>query len=152
MEKKVTTISIDGLLFKKAKREIPNLSEFVEKCLKVYFNVSDNDDNVDSIQYELNKIKEARLKIHLLSENNLNEVSLNGFDNHQINNIWMKIWGTYRSNNTYHGNDLKEASIILGKSENDLIDIMQDLVYNLHKNELSKCNDWETALKIYKEL
>lgn len=152
MDKKVTTISIDMLLFRKAKREIPNLSEFVEKCLRVYLNASDNEDNVESIQVELNKIKEARLKIHLLSESDLNEDVLIGFDSQKMNKAWRKIWSSYRSINSYQEDDLKEAVTILGKSANELVNMMQSLIYNVRKSDLSKCDEWETALSVYKDI
>ena len=84
-DKKVTTISIDSKVFWKAKREIPNISDFVEKCMKVYLNITDDDNNVGSIQEELNKIKESQLKIHLLCERKDNESVFTGFDKDKAN-------------------------------------------------------------------
>ena len=76
VEKKITTISIDSKVLSRAKMEIPNLSDFIENCLKVYLDVTGKEDTVKSIQDELDKIKEARLKIHLLSESQNNKEDL----------------------------------------------------------------------------
>jgi len=152
VEKKITTISIDSKVLSRAKMEIPNLSDFIENCLKVYLDVTGKEDTVKSIQDELDKIKEARLKIHLLSESQNNEEDLKLFDEDKLNKAWLSIWRSYRSKNVYHQDDLVEASVVLNVPEDDLVSMMQDLIYNVDGSDLVKCDDWNIAYDLHQKM
>lgn len=146
-QKKITTISVDEDVFWKAKREIPNISEFVESCLKSYLNILDDNNNVMSIQDELNKIKEAQLNIHLLSQVNDNELSFAGFDNEKANNVWSKLWRQYRTYQTFDSQEVNNAVNVLNHSADYIIELLTDLYLELPANEYNKCDDFKEALK-----
>lgn len=151
-EKKVTTINIDSKVLSRAKREIPNISVFIENCLKVYLNIIDNDDNVSLMQDELNKIKDARLKLHLLSEVQDNDEEIQLYDKDKINRAWSSIWRPYCSQNYINTNNMQSACTILNRTENELKDIMDTLLYNTDSQELIQCDDWDYALKLYNDI
>lgn len=152
MKKKNATFYIEETVLKQAKREIPNLSAFVENCFKTYLNITGGDNNVQSMQDELNNIKTARLNIHLLSESNFNGAEVKEYDTKKQNNTWIKLWGNYRNTETIIDADILNAGDILGKSYSEIIDIMQDLLTYLPRTELAKCDDWQIALKEYENL
>ena len=151
-EKKVTTINIDSKVLSRAKREIPNISVFIEDCLKVYLDITDNDDNVSLMQDELNKIKDARLKLHLLSEVQDNDGEIQLYDKDKINRAWSSIWREYRTHNHINNTNMQNACTILNRTENELKDIMDTLLYNTDSQELIQCDDWDYALKLYTDI
>ena len=151
-EKKVTTINIDSKVLSRAKREIPNISVFIEDCLKVYLNITDNDDNVSLMQDELNKIKDARLKLHLLSEVQDNDEEIQLYDKDKINHAWSSIWRTYRTHQYFNNINMQSACTILNRTENELKDIMDTLLYNTDSQELIQCDEWDYALKLYNDI
>jgi len=148
-KKKITTVSIDEDILRLAKREIPNLSEFMETCLKTYFGVGSNNDFVINIQEELNKIKEAQLKIHLLSENDFNDTVVQEFDSKKMNKAWLDIWASYRTHEVYYHANLETASKVLGYTAEQIHEIMETLKTYCSKNDLIKCDDWNIAIKTY---
>lgn len=150
MEKKVTTVYISSDILKKAKKEIPNISGFVEECLRVYMGIGD--ENITSIQDELNKIKDSQLKIHLLSENDFTEPVVKEFDNRKCNEVWLRIWATYRNTEAIIDSDIHNASTVLNKSYDYLKNMMEDLLLYVPKSDLAKCDDWNTALKEYERI
>ena len=151
-EKKVTTINIDSKVLSRAKREIPNTSVFIEDCLKVYLDITDNDDNVSLMQDELNKIKDARLKLHLLSEVQDNDGEIQLYDKDKINRAWSGIWREYRTHNHINNTNMQNSCTILNRTENELKDIMDTLLYNTDSQELIQCDDWDYALKLYTDI
>ena len=151
-EKKVTTINIDSKVLSRAKREIPNISVFIEDCLKVYLDITDNDDNVSLMQDELNKIKDARLKLHLLSEVQDNDGEIQLYDKDKINRAWSSIWRTYRTHQYFNNINMQSACTILNRTENELKDIMDTLLYNTDSQELIQCDEWDYALKLYNDI
>ena len=56
MTKKTIGLSIDENILQKAKKEIPNLSEFLEECLKHYFGYANGTFPVGNINDITNKI------------------------------------------------------------------------------------------------
>ena len=152
IEKKITTMSIRADVLNRAKREIPNLSDFVENCLIMYLNISEADDNVKSMQDELNIIKEARLKIHLLSEVEDNKLDNCLFDKDKQDKVWQKVWRLYRTQETFNDTDLVNASRVLGVTVDSLQSIIKDLVFNVPASDLIGCDEWSVALETFSKI
>lgn len=147
--KKTTTLKIDENVLYLAKREIPNISQFVENCLKTYLNITNDDDNVEEMQDALNTIKDAKLKIHLLSENQLNNKQVQNTNTKLQNETWIKIWRSYYNNNE---TDLTEAVKIFGKTEQELKNMMDTLITFLDKTEIVFCDNYNYAQTKYEEI
>lgn len=155
MKKKNATFYIDEEILKQAKREIPNLSVFVESCFKKYLNLygsSKTENMVREIQEELENIKKSQLNIHLLSEVGIVNEEIKEVDNRKLNKSWISIWANYRNTETIIDSDIFNASEVLGKSYSELVDMMEDLMTCLSKQDLAKCDDWNIALKVYNSL
>lgn len=143
MTKKVTTIRVDKNLLDMARKEIPNLSYFIEECLRAYFGIKTESFNIKDVQSELDKIKQSSLNIHILSQiETANNVELEK-DLEMKNNAWMKLWGTYRNNRIYGEVTLTKTSEILNVDPMELIQIMDYLLDYLSKEDLLKCDSWE---------
>lgn len=149
MVKKVSTINIDENILKLAKKEIPNLSSFVENCLKIYLGL---DTNINTIQNELNTIKQCQLNIHILTQLDYENVELQNQNKDKINKEWLKIWGLYRNTETIIDSDIMTASVIIGKSYTFLTNMMEILIAYIPKNELSFCDDFDYSLNRYNEI
>ena len=68
--KKQLTLTVDEIVLKKAKENIPNLSNFIEECLKRYLGLNTGEYPVHNAKELLNKISECQLELHLLNEEN----------------------------------------------------------------------------------
>ena len=145
MTKKVTTISIDERVLVRAKQEIPNISDFCENCMRAYLGVGVNSLNISSMQEELNKLKSANLNLHLLSEVDLN----NANNNELVNDAWRSIWRKTRNHMTVSDNELISASKILGKSSEELEQMLTVLVEYSSREDLIACEDWSFAAEKY---
>ena len=150
MPKKVTSIRIDGDLLDKARKEIPNLSYFIEECLRAYFGIKTETFNITDVQRELDKIKQSSLNIHILSQREItSNVEMEKVAENK-NKAWLKLWGTFRSNRIYSESTLMKSSEILNVEPRDLVSMMNYLVDYTSKSELMLCDEWEYAIKIYK--
>lgn len=140
MTKKITTISIEENILKKAKKEIPNLSIWVEDGLKAYFGVNDTDLMVidENRQY----IRDCMLKIHLASKKtHQNEVE-NKLNAVEMDKAWKDVWRKYRAGQSF---DLKEASESLNLNPETLQDLLGNLDLSVSRADWVKCEDWKFA-------
>lgn len=151
MVKKTTTIKLDEDVLQMAREDIPNLSNFIETCLRKYLGL-DEEFNIKQIQDEVNQIKNANLNIHLLSEKQYDDDLINEIAEKKCNDAWIKIWGHYRSSGMYPPRAVLKASKILNVSNVELIQIMKTLKDNLTKEELLHTDDWFYCKGLYKEL
>lgn len=150
--KKNTTIKLDEELLKKAREQIPNLSAFVTVCLEKYIGVNHEEFEISSIQDELDRMKEANLNIHILSERNqINTIEEEAITKKE-NDVWLSLWGAYRNTETVYQPALDKASEVLAIDKEELLDILDTLVYYIPKKELIYYDDWKTSYNKYKEL
>ena len=144
MAKKVTTISIDEDVLKKAKRELPNFSLFIEDCLKAFLGIG----NLELMTIDENReiIKNAMLKIQVLSVKNDTEVFEEHFNIKQQNDAWIKLFGAYRKHQDVQ-NDYVEVGRILNVDSTQLHESLELIDYECSKEDLVKCNDWNYVKK-----
>ena len=152
MGRKITTVSLDEDILKKAKKDIPNLSMFIEDCLKAYIGMNDNDNFIADIQENLDNIKQSQLNIHILTKNDLNISEVKEFDEKKSNNSWLKIWGVYRNTQQIHEATVMEVAEALNCKHTLLIDMMQTLLLYETKQDLAKCDNWNYAIQRYKQI
>ena len=69
MTKKSLKISIEEDILEKAKRDIPNLSGFVEECLKHYFGYAEGTIPVGDINEITDKIGKLNVELFLINQN-----------------------------------------------------------------------------------
>ena len=144
--RKTTTISIDSDILRLAKREIPNISLFIEDCFKTYLGINDEINNIASIQKELDTMKDCQLKIHLLSKLQDSEGKLKDFDGAKVNETWREVWRHYRNTETIV-QDKDLLTQILGMEYEDLKELLDYLLTYVPKSEYSNCEDFSIAKK-----
>lgn len=145
MTKKITTISIEENILKKAKKEIPNLSIWVEDGLKAYFGVNDTDLMV--IDENRQNIRDSMLKIHLASKKNNNVNEEVQFNETELNNAWSKLWRKYRNGQEITSTDLINANNILQVGVNELKNLMETLEITVDRADMVKCDKWNYVIQ-----
>lgn len=149
-KKKITTIHIDEAILNKAKKEIDNISNFVEECLKAYLGLDDTKFNISSIDNELETMKQANLNIHLLSGKDEIEKSNQKISDQEINDAWIKIWREYRINENCNYNDANKLSELVDYTSDEIMDMMDCLLMNCNRKQLLKCETFKGAELQYK--
>lgn len=145
MGKKITTVSIDEDILRMAKKELPNLSIFVEDCLKSYLGY--NNTNIKSIDENLRLIQKALLDIHIMSCKDSKMDIEEKYGLVEQNKAWNKLFGLWRNNQEISLDEYNEASKVLNVQTKVLKELFINLEFNVTGNDLIKCNDWSYAKK-----
>ena len=127
MTKKRYDITIDDDIMEKAKKQIPNISGFVETCLKNYLGIENGLVNTSNI-HELNEtISKCQLELYLMNERSNIEEAQQKAAKDEINLAWRKLYATYRDTRTIEPRRLENAVKVLGVSSEELVDIVEVL-------------------------
>lgn len=148
MSKKITTISIDEDVLRLAKKEIPNLSIWVEDLLRTYLGF--NNTNIKSIDENLATIKDCLLNIELQSRMETETSKDENFTSEQQQKAWSNLFGTFRNGELQSEETWNHTSQLLGVSINDLSELLTYIDLNVNRSDLVKCNDWEYAKQYLK--
>ena len=146
MVKKITTISIDEDVLKKAKKELPNFSIFVEECLKSFLGIGNLD--LMTIDENRNIIKNAMLKIQILTAKNDGEFAVEHYDSKQQEEAWLKIFNLFRKHQE-NRSDVVNAGKILNMDSTELYELFGIIESECDKRELVKCSDWGYVKNTY---
>ena len=91
MSKKSLKISIEEEVLEKAKKHIPNLSGFVEECLKHYFGYADGIFPIGNVNEITDKIGRLQVELFLINQNYDAEESRKNAENEERNKAWSFI-------------------------------------------------------------
>ena len=144
--KKQLVLTIDEMVLKKAKENIPNLSNFLEECLKHYLGLNAGEYPVHNAKELLNKISECQLELYLLNEENKLNENREQAEQDLIGSTWRKLYATYRDTKNVPKKQLDEAEKILGVPSSELNDILE-LSY-IFRDE-TDVTDWEKVRAEY---
>ena len=148
MTKERVNISIDSELLIKAKKHIPNLSGFVEECLKHYFGYADGIFPIGNVNEIIDKIGKLQVELFLINQNYDAEESRKKTENIEKDKAWRFLWNDYRPRLIPDETLLAKAVELLGKDEEELEDIL-DWVYITDVKV--DTNSWQEVLKAYTE-
>ena len=148
MTKERVNISIDSELLIKAKKHIPNLSGFVEECLKHYFGYADGIFPIGNVNEITDKIGKLQVELFLINQNYDAEESRKKTENIKKDKAWRFLWNDYRPRLIPDETLLAKAVELLGKDEEELEDIL-DWVYITDVKV--DTNSWQEVLKAYTE-
>ena len=148
MTKERVNISIEKTLLEKAKNEIPNLSGFIEECLKHYFGYANGTFPIGNINEITNKIGKLQVDLFLINENYDVEESRKKAENFEKDKAWRFLWNDYRVRLIPDERLLAEAVEKLGVDEETLEDVL-DEVYEA--KESIDTNDWNIVYEWYKK-
>ena len=148
MSKKSLKISIEEEVLEKAKKHIPNLSGFVEECLKHYFGYADGIFPIGNVNEITDKIGRLQVELFLINQNYDAEESRKNAENEERDKAWRFLWNDFKSSLIPDETLLEKAIEILGINGEELEDIL-DRVYITDINV--NTNSWQEVLKAYTE-
>ena len=148
MSKKSLKISIEEEVLEKAKKHIPNLSGFVEECLKHYFGYADGIFPIGNINEITDKIGRLQVELFLINQNYDAEESRKNAENEERDKAWRFLWNDFKPSLIPDETLLEKAIEVLGINGEELEDIL-DWVYITDINV--NTNSWQEVLKAYTE-
>ena len=148
MSKKSLKISIEEEILEKAKKHIPNLSGFVEECLKHYFGYADGIFPIGNVNEITDKIGRLQVELFLINQNYDAEESRKNAENEERDKAWRFLWNDFKSSLIPDETLLEKAIEVLGINGEELEDIL-DWVYITDINV--NTNSWQEVLKAYNE-
>lgn len=148
MTKEKATISLDSEVLEKARKQIPNLSGFLEECLKNYLGIGNGLINTSNI-HELNEtISKCQLEIYLMNEKGNIKEAKEKAAKQEINLAWRKLYATYRDTRTIDETLLTNASEILKVDKVELSDIVE-VCYAFSRNSDIDVTEWAEVYAEY---
>lgn len=122
------TLSIEKNVLENAKKQIPNLSAFVEECLNQYLGYVDGLYPTAKASELLETIGKTQAELFILTESNKVSENIVRIENEKQNRVWRLLWNDYRRRLTMNPNITQEAVEMLSVDEETLEDIMDWLV------------------------
>ena len=148
MTKERVNISIDSEILIKAKKHIPNLSGFVEECLKHYFGYADGIFPIGNVNEITEKIGKLQVELFLINQNYDAEESMKNAANEEKDKAWRFLWNDFRPTLIPDETLLEKAIETLEMNKEELEDIL-DWVYITDVKV--DTNSWQEVLKAYTE-
>ena len=148
MSKKSLKISIEEEVLEKAKKHIPNLSGFVEECLKHYFGYADGIFPIGNVNEITEKIGKLQVELFLINQNYDTEESRKNAENEERDKAWRFLWNDFKPSLIPDETLLEKAIEVLGINGEELEDIL-DWIYITDINV--NTNSWQEVLKAYTE-
>ena len=125
MTKKQLILTIDEEVIEKAKKHIPNISGFVEECLKQYLGIGNNLIPVSKMHENVETIGKCQLELYLMNERGNIEEAQQKAAKQEINLAWRRLYTTYRDTKTIDEHLLRNAVETLGVPGEELTDIVE---------------------------
>ena len=148
MSKKRLEVSIEKDILEKAKKHIPNLSGFVEECLKHYFGYADGIFPIGNVNEITDKIGRLQVELFLINQNYDAEESRKNAENEERDKAWRFLWNDFKPSLIPDETLLEKAIEVLEINGEELEDIL-DWVYITDINV--NTNSWQEVLKAYTE-
>ena len=139
---------VEEEVLEKAKKHIPNLSGFVEECLKHYFGYADGIFPIGNVNEITDKIGRLQVELFLINQNYDAEESRKNAENEERDKAWRFLWNDFKPSLIPDETLLEKAIEVLGINGEELEDIL-DWVYITDINV--NTNSWQEVLKAYNE-
>lgn len=145
MTKKNITITIEMEILKEAKEQIPNISAFVESCLRNYLNGTFPVSDANRIIQEIGKLQ---ADLYLLNQINDLEQKIKDKQNLEKDKAWRFLWNDYNTKLILDETLMRNAVELLGKDKEELEEILDWVLLTEIKVDT---NYWEDVLRKYNE-
>ena len=150
MTKEKATISLDSEVLDKARKQIPNLSGFIEECLKQYLGLGNNLTPTSKMYELVENISKSQLELYLINERSNIEEAQEKAAKDEINLAWRKLYATYRDTRTIEPRLLENAVKVLNVSSEELVDIVEVLFAFRNSTDID-VTDWFEVYNEYGE-
>ena len=148
MTKKRIELTIHDEVLEKARKQIPNLSGFVEECLKQYLGIGFNLIPTSKMNELVETISKSQLELYLMNERGNIEEAKEKAAKQEINLAWRKLYTTYRDTRTINQDKLQYASETLHVPEDELVDIVE-VCYVFSRNDEIDVTEWNEVYQKY---
>ncbi len=141
--KKKTTLSIDEDVLKEATKRIPNISKFVETCLKEFLGMVVGNYPTKEAHDLIDTIGRSQVELHILNEQNKIEHNMQSMEQEKIDRYWRDLYLKYRDELILSDDLMKEASNLLEvdiETLEDMLDCVDDS--NQFFNTWQEVKDW----------
>lgn len=149
MTKERVNISIDTELMEKARKNIPNLSSFIEECLKHYFGYADGTFPIGNINDITEKIGKLQVDLFLINQNYDMETAMKEAKKFEKDKAWRFLWNDYRIRLIPDEQLLAEAEEKLQMHSETLEDLLDEL-YEV-KDEVDT-EEWDNVYEWWKQV
>ena len=148
MTKEKATISIDSEVLDKARKQIPNISGFIENCLRNYLGVGNELTPTNKMHELVETISKCQLELYLMNEKGNIEKEKEKAELHEINFAWRQLYTEYRDTRSINQDKLKHASEVLGVPVDELTDIVE-VVFVYRDTGNVDVTDWFSVYEEY---
>ena len=141
--KKKTTLSIDEDVLTEATKRIPNVSAFIEECLKQYLGLNPENYPTKKAHDIIDDIGKSQVDLHILNEQNKIEDNIQSVEQEKINKIWRDLYLKYREDMVISDSLMNKTSKILGVAAEvleDMLDCIDDS--NQFFNTWTEAKQW----------
>ena len=143
------TLSIEKELLTNAKKQIPNLSEFFEECLRQYLGLADGIYPTSNASDLIETISKSQAKLHILNESfNVHE-RMKLIEDEKLNRPFRALWNDYKRRLNINTALFEDALKVLPVDVDTLEDIL-DFAY-VNQEELGLNFSWETVYEKYQQ-
>ena len=147
--KKTVTMTIEENLWKRAKKQVPNISEFVEECLKQYMGLYDGTVPTADTKEILDEIGRLQTKLFILNENIDIEEDLKLVEAEKINRPFRALWNDYRRRLEMNPELMHDVLEVVDVDEETLEDILDFAYENMDSFSLNF--SWEEVYSRYQQ-
>ena len=148
MKNKIT-VSIDSEILEKAKKQMPNISEFFNECLKQYLGLADGIYPTADAKDIIDDISKSQAKLFILNQNYDYEKAKKDVHDEKVNRTLRKLWNEYRKNMIVDEQSMSEALEILPVGAETLEDML-DFAY-VNQEELGLNFTWSKLYELYEK-
>ena len=147
MTKKKITVSIDSEILEQAKKQMPNISEFLNECLKQYLGLADGIYPTAKASDILETIGKSQAELHILNESINIQENMKIIENEKINRPFRALWNDYRRRLNLNQELMQDVLQVVDVDAETLEDIL-DYAY-VNQAELGENFSWETVYEKY---
>lgn len=148
MSKKQLILTIEEDIVEKAKKTIPNVSGFVEECLKQYLGIGNNLIHTSKMNELVETIGKCQLELYLMNERGNIAEAKEKAEKQEINLAWRHLYTEYRDTRTINQDKLKHAVEVLGVTSEELTDIVE-VCYVFSRNSDIDVTEWTEVYNEY---
>lgn len=150
MTKKNLMITIEEDVLQKAKKQIPNISEFLNECLKQYLGLADGIYQTANANDIINQIGRLQAELHIINTNYDYEKAQKEMEEEKINRALRGIWNEYRKHLDVDDELMSETLMVLPVDDAEKLEDMLDFAYE-YQEELGLNFTWEQLFELYEK-
>ena len=141
------TISIDSEVLKKAKKQMPNISEFLNECLKQYLGMADGSFPTANARDVVDDIGKSQAKLFMLNQNFDYENAQKRMEDEKINRALRDVWYDYSRTFLPEGDAFENALSVLNVDAETLEDMLD--FADMNREELGLNFTWSKLCELY---